>query len=253
MTGSLPFIADPWFYAVAVPAVLLMGLAKSGFLMGFGSLATPLLALTMPVPQAAALMLPLLLVMDATGVQQLWRERDRELLRLLIPAGLLGTVVGALLFGLMSAKTVAAVVGALTLLFLAQRLIFPPKRDAAPPPRWAGFLLTVAAGFTSFVAHAGSPPISAYVLPLKLDPIRLTATMAVLFGIINLSKWIPYVGLGLFDSRILATSLMLLPLAPVGVWLGVWATKRIDSRWFYTIAYTGMFFTGVKLLWDGLR
>ena len=43
------FITDPWFYAVAVPAVLLMGLAKSGFLMGFGSLATPLMALALPV------------------------------------------------------------------------------------------------------------------------------------------------------------------------------------------------------------
>lgn len=247
------FITDPWFYAVAVPAVLLMGLAKSGFLMGFGSLATPLLALTMPVPQAAALMLPLLLVMDVTGVRALWRERDRELLRLLIPAGLLGTVIGTLLFGLLSAKTVAAVVGGLTLLFLAQRLLFPPHRDAPPPSRRAGFLLTVAAGFTSFVAHAGSPPISAYVLPLKLDPVKLTATMAVLFGIINLSKWIPYAGLGLFDTRILVTALVLMPLAPVGVWLGVWATRRIASDWFYRIAYTGMFLTGAKLLWDGLR
>lgn len=247
------FVTDPWFYAVAVPAVLLMGLAKSGFLMGFGSLATPLLALALPVPQAAAIMLPLLLVMDATGVRQLWHDRDRELLRLLVPAGLLGTVIGTLLFGLLSAKTVAAVVGALTLLFLAQRLVFPPHRDALPPSRSVGFLLTVAAGFTSFVAHAGSPPISAYVLPLKLDPVRLTATLSVLFGIINLSKWIPYAGLGLFDSRILVTSLALLPLAPVGVWLGVWATRRIDAGWFYRVAYTGMFLTGVKLLWDGLR
>jgi len=246
-------ITDPWFYAVAVPAVLLMGVSKSGFLMGFGSLATPLLALTMPVPQAAAVMLPLLLVMDVTGIQQLWRRRDRELLRMLIPAGLLGTLVGTLLFGLMSSKTVAAVVGALTLLFLAQRFVFPPKRDAPPPSRRVGFVLTVAAGFTSFVAHAGSPPISAYVLPLKLEPVRLAATMAVLFGVINLSKWIPYTALGLFDTQILLTSLALVPLAPLGVWLGVWATKRVDPGLFYRIAYAGMFLTGVKLLWDGLR
>jgi uncharacterized protein len=105
-------ITDPWFYAVAVPAVLLMGLAKSGFLMGFGSMATPLLALALPVPQAAAVMLPLLLVMDLTGVRQLWHQRDRDLLRLLLPAGLIGTLVGTLLFGVFSAKAVAGVVGA---------------------------------------------------------------------------------------------------------------------------------------------
>jgi uncharacterized membrane protein YfcA len=246
-------ITDPWFYAVAVPAVLLMGLAKSGFLMGFGSLATPLLALVLPAPKAAAIMLPLLLVMDATGVKQLWLERDRALLRLLVPAGLIGTLVGTLLFGLLSGKTVAAVVGALTLLFLAQRLLFPPRRDAPPPPRAVGFLLGIAGGFTSFVAHAGSPPLAAYVLPLRMEPLRYTATMAVLFGAINLSKWIPYIGLGLFDARIVLTSLLLIPLAPLGVWLGIWATRRIASEWFYRLAYGGMFLTGAKLLWDGLR
>jgi uncharacterized protein len=248
----MPVITDPWFYAVALPAVLLMGLAKSGFLMGFGSLATPLMALAMPVPQAAAIMLPLLLVMDATGMAQLWHLRDRALLRLLLPAGLLGTLVGTLLFGLLSAPTVAAVVGALTLAFLAQRLLWPPRRDAPPPPRAMGFVLAVAAGFTSFVAHAGSPPISAYVLPLRLEPQRLTATMAVFFAAINLSKWIPYAWLGLLDSRNLSTSLLLVPLAPLGVWLGVWATPRVSARWFYGLAYAGMFCTGVKLLWDGL-
>lgn len=249
----MPLITDPWFYAVAVPAVLMLGMAKSGFLMGFGSLATPLLALMVPVPQAAAIMLPLLLVMDATGIASLWRERDDALLKLLMPAALLGTVVGTVVFGLFPAKAVAGVVGALTLLFIAQRLLFPPRADAPPPPRAAGFALGVAGGFTSFVAHAGGPPIAAYVLPLRLEPVRLTATLAVLFGAINLSKWIPYAWLGLFDLRNLATSLVLVPLAPLGVWAGVWATRRIDATWFYRVAYAGMASAGAKLLWDGLR
>jgi uncharacterized protein len=250
---SAAVITDPWFYAVAVPAVLMMGLAKSGFLMGFGALATPLMALALPVPQAAAIMLPLLLVMDFTGIRQLWGERDRDLLRLLLPAALIGTLLGTLLFGVFPAKKVAAVLGALTLLFLAQRLLFPVRSEAPPPPKALGFVLGIAGGFTSFVAHAGGPPISAYVLPLKLQPIRLAGTLAVLFTVINLSKWIPYAWLGLLDTRSLATSLLLVPLAPLGVWLGVWLTRRVDGSLFYRVAYTGMAATGIKLLWDGLR
>jgi uncharacterized protein len=50
-------IPDPWFYAAAVPAVLLMRLSKSGFATGLGAFATPLMALTIPVPQAAAIKL----------------------------------------------------------------------------------------------------------------------------------------------------------------------------------------------------
>lgn len=249
---AFDLIADPGFYAVAVPAVLLMGLSKSGFLGGFGSLAVPLMALTIPVPQAAAIMLPLLFIMDAVGLQQMWARRDRALLRLLLPAGLAGTVVGTILFGLLPGKTVAAIVGGLTLLFLAQRLLFPPKADGHVASRPLGVALGIASGFTSFVAHAGSPPISAYVLPMRLAPITYAATMAVFFAAVNLSKWIPYAWLGLIDLRNMSTALVLMPLAPLGVWLGVWLTKRIPSTWFYRIAYAGMGLTGVKLLWDGL-
>jgi uncharacterized membrane protein YfcA len=246
-------ITDLGFYAVAVPAVLMMGLAKSGFGAGFGALATPLMALAIPVPQAAAIMLPLLLVMDATGVKALWYQRDRALLRLLLPAGLLGTVIGFLMFGVLPTHTVSGIVGALTLLFLAQRLLFPPRVDAPPPPRWLGVLLGSASGFTSFVAHAGSPPVSAYVLPLRLPPMVFTATMAIFFATLNLSKVVPYAWLGLIDLRNMSTALVLMPLAPVGVWVGVRLVPHIPPALFYKLVYVGMLLTGLKLLWDGFH
>lgn len=244
-------ITEPGFYAAAVPAVLLMGLAKSGFAAGFGALATPLMALAVPVPQAAAIMLPLLLVMDAVGLASLWKVADRRLLALLLPAGLLGTELGTLSFGLLSAGTVAGIVGALTLLFLAQRQCFPPRPDAPPPPRWVGFGLGIASGYTSFVAHAGSPPMLAYVLPLRLPPLVLSGTMAVFFAAVNLSKWLPYAWLGLIDTRNLGTSLLLMPLAPVGVLLGVRLARHVQPKLFYRLISIGMLLTGLKLLWDG--
>jgi uncharacterized membrane protein YfcA len=249
----IALVTDPWFYAAAVPAVLLMGLSKSGFASGFGALATPLMALAIPVPQAAAIMLPLLLIMDGAGLQRLWRERDPAMLRLLLPAGLIGTLIGTLLFGRFAPTTIAGVVGALTLAFLAQRLLFPPRADAPRPPPVVGFAYGVASGFTSFVAHAGGPPISAYMLPLRMPPLAYAGTMSVFFAAINLSKWIPYAWLGLIDLRNMGTALVLMPLAPLGVWLGVYLTRHIRPDWFYRLAYTGMFLTGVKLLWDGLR
>lgn len=245
-------IADPSFYAVAVPAVLLMGLAKSGFGAGFGALAVPLMALAVPVPQAAAIMLPLLAVMDALGLAVFLKEFDRRLIKLLLPAGLLGTVLGTLLFNLLSAKVVAGMVGVITLAFLAIRWFLPPRADAPPPPRWLGFVLGLTSGFTSFVAHAGGPPAAFYLLPLRLTPIQFTATTAVFFTAVNTSKWIPYAWLGLIDLRNLATSLVLMPLAPVGVWLGVHVVRRISQRVFYGLFSLGMLLTGVKLVWDAV-
>lgn len=253
MDWTQALVTDPAFYAVAVPAVLLTGLAKSGVAAGFGALAVPLMALVVPVPQAAAIMLPLLAVMDAIGVASYVRSADRSLLRLMLPAGLVGTGVGTLLFGVLAPATVAGLVGALTLAFLAQRLFFPPRADAPPPPRWWGALLATASGFTSFVAHAGGPPVHAFLLPLKLSPVRFAATSAVFFAVINASKWIPYAWLGLIDVRNMVTALVLLPLAPLGVWVGVRIVRRIDPRWFYRLLYAGMLFAGLKLLWDGWR
>ena len=246
-------ITDPSFYAVTVPAVLLLGVSKSGFGAGFGSLAVPMMALAVSVPQAAAILMPVLLVMDLLGMAAFRKDFDLRLLRFLVPFGLAGIVIGALLFKVLDARVVAGIVGVFTLLFLAQRLVFPPRPDSVAPPRWIGAILTATSGFTSFIAHAGGPPINAYVIPMRLSPVRFTATMAFFFFVINLAKWIPYGWLGLLDFENMSTSLVLLPIAPIGVWVGVKLARRIQPVLFYRLVYLGMFLTGSKLVWDAVH
>ncbi|MDM0077208.1 sulfite exporter TauE/SafE family protein [Variovorax sp. J2P1-59] len=248
---NLPIITDLHFYAVAVPAVLMLGVSKSGFGAGFGSLAVPLMALAVTVPEAAAILMPVLLLMDLLGIAAFRRDFDRRLLWFLIPCGLVGTVIGALLFKALPAHTVAGIVGVFTLLFLAQRVLFPPRPSDPLPSKTAGAVLTTISGFTSFIAHAGGPPVTAYVVPLRLSPVAYTATMAYFFFVVNLSKWVPYAWLGLLDWRNMATSLVLLPIAPLGVWVGIRIARRIDPAWFYRFVYLGMLLTGLKLTWDG--
>ena len=250
---DFPLITDPFFYAVTIPAVLLLGISKSGFGTGFGSMAVPMMAIAVTVPQAAAILMPILLVMDLLGMAAFRHHFDKKLLAFMLPFGLLGIVLGALLFKVLSPQWVAGILGVFTLLFLAQRLIFPPKPDSPLPPRWVGALLVTTSGFTSFIAHAGGPPISAYAIPLKLKPVVYSATMTFFFFIINLSKWVPYAWLGLLDTKNFATSLVLLPLAPLGVYIGVTIAKRINPDLFYQILYWGMGITGVKLVWDAFN
>lgn len=251
--GAATWLTDPAFLAAAIPGAVLIGISKSGFANGLGSLSVPLIALTTGGPTAAAITLPILMAADITGLQQLWRERDPALLRILLPAGLVGLGLGWLLFGLLDARTISALTGALTLLFLLQRLLFPPKASGTVAPAWVGRLLATVSGLTSFIAHAGGPPVAAYLLPMKLGALRTAGTTAVFFAVINVSKVPAYAMLGLVDLRNVLTSLVLLPLAPLGVWIGVWAMRRLDNTWFYRLAYAGMAVSGTKLLWDGLR
>ena len=247
---ALPLITDWHFYAAAIPAVLLLGISKSGFGAGFGSLAVPIMAMAVTVPQAAAILMPILFVMDIMGLAAYRGKWDAKLLRFLVPAGLVGTVIGTLSFRLLDARLVAGIVGLFTLAFLAQRLLFPPRPDSPPPPGWLGAVLTATSGFTSFVAHAGGPPVNAYVLPLRLPPVTFAATMSVFFFVLNLSKWIPYGWLGLLDLKNMSTSVALLPFAPVGVVVGVRMAHRIQPKLFYRLVYLGMLLTGLKLVWD---
>ena len=209
------------------------------------------MAMAVSVPQAAAILMPLLLVMDLMGIAALRKDYDRALLRFLLPWGLLGTVVGTVMVRVWPAGRVAGVVGLFTLAFLAQRLLFPPRADGPPPPRWLGAVLTVTSGFTSFVSHAGGPPITAYVLPLRLRPVVFAATMSWFFFFVNLSKWPFYGWLGLLDLGNFTTALALMPVAPLGVWIGVRLARRVNPVLFYRLIYLGLLLTGLKLVWDG--
>ena len=53
--------------------------------------------------------------------------------------------------------------------------------------------------------------------------------------------------------RNMATSVALLPIAPIGGWIGVRLAKSIQPVLFYRILYSGMLLTGCKLLWDAFR
>ena len=110
-------IIDPWFYAAAIPAVLLFGISKGGFGGGLGVMAVPLMALVISPVQAAAILLPILCVMDLVA---LWKFRGKWVwpeLKILLPASLIGIVIGTLLFEYMTASLVRLIIGVVAIAF----------------------------------------------------------------------------------------------------------------------------------------
>ncbi|MCX7174494.1 MAG: sulfite exporter TauE/SafE family protein, partial [Proteobacteria bacterium] len=213
----------------------------------------PLMALTIAPPQAAAIMLPILLVMDAIGLVVFRGQFDRANLRIMLPGAILGIALGALTFSLIDVRWIRGIIGLESILFALDRFrrartVQVPQPVSTPK----GWFWSTVSGFTSFVSHAGGPPIMQFLLPQGMDKLRLVGTTAVYFAVVNFVKLAPYGALGLLDMRNLATSALLLPIVPLGYWIGLKLLHGLDQRTFNRVLTWLLLLTGCKLLWDGI-
>lgn len=246
---------DPLFWALAAFAVLIVGFSKGGFAGGGAIAGVPLLTLAIDPVTAVAVMLPLLLFMDVIAVFAYRRKWSPAILKTMVPGAIIGIAIGTVTFSVFNADVIRFILGAIVIVFA---LNFWLRRDAAearapiPPSVGRGTIFGGISGFTSFVAHAGHPPIAFYMLPQKLDRTTYQATSVLFFFIVNWAKLPPYAFLGLFDSANLTTSAILAPLVPVGIFMGIWLHKRVTDQFFTRTLYGLLLLLGLKLAYDGI-
>lgn len=242
---------DPWFYLTSVPAVLLYGIAKGGFGGALAIISVPMMALAMPPTQAAAILLPILVVMDMLVVKTYWGIFDRRALILLLPGAMLGVTVGYFSAEAMNEHYMRVLIGVLSLVFGLQTLFGLKGVSSSEHNAVSGGLFGMLAGFTSFSIHAGGPPLTMYLMPKQLTPLLFAGTAGIFFAVVNLVKVPPYFVLGQFTSANLLYSLVLVPLAPLGVKLGHYLVKRSSTGFYYQVVSICLVLIGAKLLWDG--
>jgi uncharacterized membrane protein YfcA len=249
---SLPHY-PPAFWFVAVFGVIILGIDKAGFGGGVGIVATPLIALTIPVPEAAAIMLPIFIVADIFSLRHYYRTFDWPSIRVLLPGAVVGIAVGALLFNFFAehANILRVGVGLLALLFVLYQVgrslivgVLAQTRLPAP----LGALLGMFAGIGSTLVHAGGPFVSVYLIPQRLSREIFVGTTVVLFASMNFVKLVPYAYLGLLRVSSITTVLLLAPLAVLSVRLGIWLNRRFDNTWFQRTVYALLFLTGLQLV-----
>jgi uncharacterized membrane protein YfcA len=243
-------ITDPFFYAVAIPAVIFLGLSKGGF-SGVGIAATPLLALYLPPLEAAALLLPVLITQDLISIYVYRREWDASNLKIMLPGAVAGMTLAWLLASYISDNAVRITVGLIGLIFVIDVW---RKRARIEPTRMGpagGVFWGAVSGFTSFMTQAGGPPFQVYVLPQRLPKLVLVGTTTIFFAVVNALKIVPYFALGQFHAGNFATSLALLPMAIIANFMGIWLVKHTPTNLFYNIAYALLFVISLVLLWQG--
>ena len=234
-------------------ASLLVGLSKGG-LPVVGMLSVPLLSLSMSPVLAAVLLLPIYILSDIVSVWLYRRDFSAPNLKILIPAGLLGVLLGWATASYVSDLVVTLLIGLVGVSFCLNIWL---RRTANQSPKpvnsTKGFFWGTLAGFTSFISHAGGPPYQAYILPQKLPKLVFAGTSTILFAVINLAKVVPYSNLHPYTGSTLVVSASLVPIAILGTVLGRYAIQKLSEKWFYLSVQLALFAISLKLVYGGIQ
>lgn len=251
-----PLISDPWFYLLSIPALLLTSISKGGFGLGLGVVAVPLMALHIPVPEVVALLVPILCLTDLVALWQYRGQWSWPLLRMTLPAALVGIALGALAIHHLPEAWLRLGIGVISIDYIRRRWWgsgrLAPERDdrlrAASCLFWGA-----TSGFTSYMANAGEPALAIYLLRFKLSKRCFAGTTSAFFAAVNLAKLTSFTMLGLFTRTTVLTSLVLAPLAILGTYAGVRLSRRLNITSFYQLTYVILLVIGTRLVYTSLK
>lgn len=237
----------------AALAAGMVGLSKGG-LPTIGMLSVPILSLFMSPINAVVMLLPIYIISDMVGLWLYRKNFSAINLKILIPAGLGGVLVGWLTASLVSDAAVKMMVGLMGVGFVLNAWIKRKSEQAPSPASWGrGSLWGAVAGFASFISHAGGPPFQVYLLPQKLPKIVFAGTSTLFFTAINLVKLAPYHQLRPYDTEQMMGAVVLIPFALIGTVVGAYLTRKIADEWFFKAVQIGLLAISLKLIADALQ
>ena len=242
---------DLYFYLYASLGVVLFGISKGGFAGPIAILSIPVMSLSMNPIMAAAILLPILLVMDVVAMFIYWNKWDLENIKIILPPAMIGIFIGSLTFSFTSEDTIRIIIGCIAIIFILLSLL-QQNSQLVKPTKSKGVFWSLVGGYTSFIIHSGGTPVNFYLLPQKLNKTKYVATMTLAFLIINIVKLLPYYYLNQLVVSNLRVSLILSPLAPISIYLGYYLHKKVDEKKFYFFIYFFLGIGGLKLIYDGL-
>jgi uncharacterized membrane protein YfcA len=268
LPGASPYtgpVLEPERIVIAIIAALFIGVSKAGFGGGLGMLTTPLCVLAFGPHQAIGILLPLLCVGDAFSMVHYWGKWKKENLWFLLPGVVIGVLVGVQLIGRFDKRQLNLAIGLLAVLFvlfqLLKQVIFRAEGEFQPDYK-LGTAFGIGTGITSTFAHGAGPVVSMFLIPQNLPKTLFVGTNVLIFTWVNWIK-MPFFCLGqdlvnlpglpkvsLINWETLKISALLMPLVPLGVWIGVQLNRRFTEKWFTRAIYSFLFLAGIQLIFN---
>ncbi|MEL6309137.1 MAG: sulfite exporter TauE/SafE family protein [Chloroflexota bacterium] len=230
-------------------ACLLIGLSKGGLGGPLPvALVTPMLALVMDAKEAVPLVLPFLIFADWFALRAYWQEWDTDLLKLLVPAALVGALMGGLLLSVISDFWLKITIGVFTILVIVYKLVSDRLASVTYEHRnWHGYLAGWSTALASTLANTGAPTFTIYLLLQRVESITFIGTATLFFTIVNLLKLPIFIQQDLLQVSTVTGLWWALPIVPLGVWIGRRVLDYIDQTTFERIMMILLFLSVILL------
>lgn len=229
---------------LAILAAFLMGFARSGIGAG-GFVVSPLMVLALGSSVGIAIVAALMLPAALTSYWQHRSDAEPELSRPLIPAALVGTVLGGwILWMLVSSGEIKLIDRRLELVVAGMSLFYVMLvsfRDAVAkrfnslsyPTPASLFFMGTGVGISQTVANSGSPLMTVYFHCHHIGKEKFVGAQSIFLVVQNTLKIVPLVLLGMLHLGNAKAAVLLFPLTMFGSWLGHRFYKRASENMFF--------------------
>ena len=132
---------DLLFYFYASIGVILFGVSKGGFAPPIAILSIPIMAIVMSPIRAAAILLPVLLIMDFVAIYIYWNKWDLKNIKIILPPAMMGIFIGTVTFSFTSEDSIRIIIGLIAIIFIILSL-FQENSQLLKPTKKRFFLVS---------------------------------------------------------------------------------------------------------------
>jgi hypothetical protein len=239
-------------YVAIVIAILglMIGVSKGGF-GGLGVVLTPLLALVLPVASAVGVLLPMLMVGDAFALYMYWKEWDLDLVKRMLPAGIVGAITGTFLLSWLPPNGLRIVLGVFVLLVVIYKFVSDRIHRMRYESRaWHAPAAGLLSGLASGMFNSGGPAFNSYLLLERVRARPFIATSAIYFAVLNLIKVPGFLYTGILDISLLISLWWVFPFIPLGIWVARLTITRVSPLVFEWIIIVTLLSSSLWLFWQ---
>ncbi|EAY26386.1 sulfite exporter TauE/SafE family protein [Microscilla marina] len=220
-------------WVLAGLAGFIIGVSKAG-IKGISIMVVTLMAMVFGGKASTGIILPLLLVGDVFAVIYYHRYTEWHHLKRLLPAMMLGVVVGAWVGKDLPERVFKQMMAAIILATVAMMYWWDRQKNKQVPDHWwFAIMMGLMAGFTTMIGNLAGAFTNLFFLAMRLPKNNFIGTAAWLFLLINLFK-LPFHIFAWQTINLDTASLdvRLVPLVLLGLLTGVRLVRKINERYY---------------------